>query len=192
MRKIVVSEFVSVDGVMEDPGGSEKTKYGGWTFPYWNEEIGKVKYDELFASDALLLGRVTYQGFAEAWPDRTDEAGFADRMNKIPKYVITSTLKEAIWNNSKLIPGNVAEEIAYLKQQPGQDILVAGSRKLVNELAQHNLVDEYRLLVYPVLLGSGKRLFDQGDKTELELIEAKTFRTGVVMLHYRTCNPGSK
>jgi dihydrofolate reductase len=177
---------------MEDPGGSEKTKYGGWTFPYWNDEIGKVKFDELFAADALLLGRVTYQGFAEAWPDRTDEAGFANRMNSIPKYVVTSSLKEVIWNNSKLIPGNFPEEISYLKQQPGKDILVAGSRSLVNALLEHHLVNELRLLVYPVILGTGKKLFKEGEKDELELLEAKQFRTGVVMLHYRLCETQAK
>ena len=188
MRKVIVSEFVTLDGVMEDPGGAEKFEHGGWTMPYWSEEIGKVKFDELFASDALLLGRVTYQGFAAAWPSMTDEAGFADRMNSLPKYVVSKTLEEVKWNNSRLIQGNVAEEVAKLKQQPGQDILIAGSGKLVQTLMQHDLIDDYRLLVYPVVLGSGKRLFQDGSKTTLRLVETKAFRSGVVLLHYQPAN----
>jgi dihydrofolate reductase len=185
MRKVIVSEFVTLDGVMEDPGGAEKFEHGGWTMPYWSEEIGKVKFDELFASDALLLGRVTYQGFAKAWPTMKDEAGFADRMNSLPKYVVSTTLQEVEWNNSRLIKGNVAEEVSKLKQQPGQDILIAGSGKLVQTLMQHDLIDDYRLLVYPVVLGSGKRLFQNGGKTTLRLVETRTFRSGVVLLHYQ-------
>ena len=162
MRNVVVSMFVSLDGVIEDPGGAEGFAHGGWTIPYWNEEIGKIKLDELFASDALLLGRVTYQGFAAVWPSQNDAAGFADRMNSLPKYVVSTTLQELEWNNSKLIKGNVAEEVSKLKQQPGQDILIAGSGLLVNSLMQDGLIDEYRLLVYPVVLGSGKRLLKRG------------------------------
>jgi dihydrofolate reductase len=175
MRKIVVAEFLSLDGVMEEPA---------WTFPYWNDEIAKFKYDELFASDAHLLGRVTYQGFAAAWPSRTDEAGFADRMNGLPKYVVSTTLEKAEWNNSTIIKENVADEISKLKQQSGQDILVAGSATLVNTLMEHNLIDEYHLLVYPVVLGSGKRLFKDGSKTNLKLVETKSFSSGVVALIY--------
>jgi len=186
MRKVIVSEFVTLDGVMEDPGGAEKFVHGGWTMPYWSEEIGKVKFDELFVSDALLLGRVTYQGFAAAWPSGTDEAGFADRMNNLPKYVVSTTLEEVAWNNSKLIKGNVAEEVSRLKQQPGQDILIAGSGALVQALMQQDLIDDYRLLVYPVVLGSGKRLFQDGSKTNLRLVEARAFGSGVVLLHYQS------
>src|SRR5579864_6868739 len=131
MRKLVVSEFVSLDGVMEDPGGDSNFEHKGWTMPYWHEEIGKFKFEELFASDALLLGRVTYQGFAAAWPSATDEQGFADRMNSLPKFVVSTTLTSVEWNNSSLIKEQVAEEIAKLKQQPGQDILIAGSAELV-------------------------------------------------------------
>lgn len=185
MRKVIVSEFVSLDGVMEDPGGAEKFEHGGWTMPYWSEEIGKFKFDELFASDALLLGRVTYQGFAAAWPGRTDEAGFADRMNSLPKFVVSTTLKKVEWNNSRLIKGNIGEEVSRLKQQPGQDILVAGSGELVHTLMQHDLVDEYRLLVYPVVLGKGKRLFRDRDHATLKLVETKTFSSGVVALAYQ-------
>ena len=185
MRRIVVSEFVSLDGVMEDPGGAEKFELGGWTMPYWDDEIGTYKFDELFASDALLLGRVTYQGFAAAWPSSTDEAGFADRMNSLPKYVVSTTLEQVEWNNSRLLKGNVAEEVSKLKQQPGQDILIAGSGELVRSLMHHDLIDEYRLLVYPVVLGSGKRVFTNGSNATLRLVETRTFSSGVVLLHYQ-------
>jgi len=185
MRKVVVSEFVSLDGVMEDPGGAEKFEHGGWTRPFWSNEIGKVKFDELFASDALLLGRVTYQGFAAAWPTMKDEAGFADRMNSIPKYVVSTTLKELEWNNSHLLKGNIMEEVARLKRQEGQDILIGGSGQLVQALMQHDLIDEYWLLVYPVVLGSGKCLFRDVSKTTLKLVETRAFPAGVVLLHYQ-------
>lgn len=186
MRKIIVSEFVSLDGVMEDPGGAEKFKHGGWTGAYWHDEIGQYKFEELFASDALLLGRKTYQGFAAAWPSMTDEEGFADRMNGLPKYVVSTTLQEVEWHNSRLIKGNIAEEVSQLKQQAGQHILVFGSGTLVQTLMQHNLIDEYRLLVFPVVLGSGKQIFKGGDdRVSLKLIEAKTFASGVVALSYQ-------
>ena len=185
MRKVIVSEYVTLDGVFEDPGGGEGTKYGGWSFQFWNEEAAKYKFDELFASDALLLGRATYEGFAKAWPTMKDEGGFADRMNSIPKYVVSTTLKELAWNNSHLMKGNIAEEVARLKQQEGKDILVAGSGVLVRTLMQHDLIDEYRLMVYPVVLGGGKRLFSDGsDKTVLKLVDTKSFSSGIVVLSY--------
>ncbi len=184
MRRIIVSEFVTLDGVMEDPGGAEKSKHGGWSFQFWSDEAGKYKHDELFASDALLLGRVTYQGFADAWSSRTDDAGFADRMNNLPKFVVSATLKQVEWNNSRLIKGNVAEEVSRLKQQAGQDILIAGSSQLVRTLMQDNLIDEYRLMVHPVVLGGGKRLFADGRHTTLKLAGTKTFSSGVVVLTY--------
>jgi dihydrofolate reductase len=185
MRKVFVTEFVSLDGVMEDPGGAEKFVHGGWTMSYWSDEIGKFKLDELFASDALLLGRVTFQGFAAAWPSRTDEAGFAQRMNSLPKYVVSTTLDKVEWNNSHLIKGNIAREVSELKQQPGQDIMVAGSVTLVHSLMQHDLIDEYRLLVYPVVLGSGKRLFRDLNKATLRSIETRRLSSGVVLLRYQ-------
>lgn len=185
MRKVIVSEFVSLDGVMEDPGGAEGFEHGGWTREYWDDEIGKFKYDELFAGDTFLLGRVTYEGFAAAWPSQVDEAGFADRMNTLPKYVATTTLEHLEWNNSHAIQGDVADEVSRLKQQPGQDILVAGSRELVRTLMQHDLIDEYVLLVYPVLLGSGKRLFPDGITVKLKLIQTRAFNSGVVALRYQ-------
>jgi dihydrofolate reductase len=177
MRKVVVSMFMTLDGVIEAPHE--------WSFPFWTDEIGEFKHAELFASDALLLGRVTYQGFAAAWPSRTDEQGFADRMNSLPKYVVSTTLEKPEWNNSTLIKANVAEAIAKLKQQPGQDIVIHGSNTLVRALMPHHLIDEYRLLVYPIVLGSGKRLFRDGSKATLKLVETKTFGSGVVLLRYQ-------
>jgi dihydrofolate reductase len=180
MRRIVVSEFVTLDGVMEDPGGAEDFDRGGWAFQFERGPEGdKFKLDEVLEADALLLGRKTYEGFAKAWPTVTDEVGFAEKMNSMPKYVVSSTLESADWNNSTVINGDVAEEVAKLKQQPGGNILVAGSAQLVQTLMDHDLVDEYRLMIYPVLLGSGKRLFKDGvDQTALQLVE--TNQTGQV------------
>jgi len=186
MRNIVVSEFVSLDGVVEDPGGAEKFKHGGWSFKIRDDKIPKYKLDEVLASDALLLGRVTYEGFAKAWPSVKDDVGFADKMNNMPKYVVSTTLKKLDWNSSRLIKANVAEEVKKLKQHPGKDILVYGSGKLVNTLLQHDLVDELRLMVHPVVLGSGKRLFDEPAETMkvLKLAESRTFPSGIVLLSY--------
>jgi dihydrofolate reductase len=189
MAKLVVTEFVSLDGVMEDPGGAEGYKHGGWTFKFdRGEEGNKFKVDELFASDAQLLGRVTYQGFAKAWPTITDPDGFADKMNSMRKYVVSTTLtdEEATWNNTVLIRGDVADEIAKLKAQPGGDILVAGSCSLVQFLMEHGLVDEYRLMVFPIVLGSGKRLFGEtSEATRLVLTESDTAGDGILLLTYR-------
>jgi len=171
---------------MEDPGGSEGTERGGWAFKFDRGAEGdKFKLDEVMASDALLLGRVTYEGFAAAWPGRTDEVGFADMMNRMAKYAVSTTLTDPQWNNSTVIRGNVAEEVSKLKQQPGQDILVAGSRTLVQ--MEHGLVDEYRLMVFPIVLGNGKRLFQDTKQSEaLQLVEAKTVGAGVQVLTYRS------
>ena len=184
MRKIIVSEFVTLDGVMEDPGGSEKTKRGGWAFQFERGPEGdKFKLDEVMESEAMLLGRITYEGFAEAWPAREGE--FAEKMNNMPKYVVSTTLKMAEWANTKVINNNIVEEIAKIKAQPGGDILVAGSRTLVDTLMQHNLVDEYRLMVYPVVLGSGKRLFEDGsNRIALKLTEARPIGDGILILIY--------
>jgi dihydrofolate reductase len=181
MGKLVVSEFVTLDGVMEDPGGAEGFERGGWALQFDRGPEGdKFKLDELMEADALLLGRRTYEGFAEAWPSRTDEMGFADKMNSMPKYVVSTTLTDPEWQNSTVIGENVAEEIAKLKEQPGGDILVAGSCQLVQTLIEHDLVDEWRLMVFPVVLGAGKRLFKDGaEKTPLRLVEAK--QTGEVV-----------
>ena len=177
MRKVVLSVYVTLDGVMEAPE---------WSFQFWNEEAAKYAFDQLFASDILLLGRVTYQGFADAWPSMTDEEGFADRMNSMPKFVISTTLDEVEWNNTRLIKENVVEEISKLKQQSGQDILIYGSSDLVHTMMPHDLIDEYRIWIHPVVVGKGKRLFkDRSEKAVLRLIETKTFRTGVVVLVYQ-------
>jgi dihydrofolate reductase len=186
VRRVIVSEFVSLDGVIEDPR---------WTFRFMSEERERFKFDELAASDALLLGRVTYEGFAAAWPNmmeqyegprRAELQEYTDMMNGYPKYVVSTTLEEPLeWSNSTLIKGNVAEEVSRLKKQPGKDILVFGSGDLVNTLMQHGLIDEYRLMVFPVVVGSGKRLFDNIETTVLRLVETKTFGSGVVVLSYR-------
>jgi dihydrofolate reductase len=173
MARVVVSEFVSVDGVIEDPGGVEGFDRGGWAFKFERGPEGnQFKLDELMASDALLLGRVTYEGFAEAWPSRTGD--FADKFNSMPKYVVSTTLEEGEWNNSTVIKSNVADQVSKLKQQPGGDILVNGSAQLVQTLMENDLVDEYRLMVFPVVLGDGKRLFSEGsDSTALRLVDSK-------------------
>lgn len=186
MGKIVVTEFVSLDGVMEDPGGAEDFKHGGWTFEINRGEEGdKFKLDELFEAEAQLLGRVTYEGFAAAWPKMEDEVGFAELMNSMPKYVFSSTLEEADWNNSTILSGDFATEIAKLKQDVEGVILVAGSCQLVQGLIEHDLLDELRLMVFPVILGSGKRLFGETeDKKPLKLADSKIVGDGVVVLTY--------
>jgi len=185
MGKIVVTEFVSLDGVMEDPGGSENFAQGGWSFKISRGDEGdKFKLDEAFASEALLLGRVTYEGFAEAWPSRDGE--FADKFNNMPKYVVSSTLDEPEWNNSTVLKGDVVEEVRKLKEEQDGDIVVHGSARLVQTLIEHDLVDELRLMVYPVVLGSGKRLFgDTSDGKPLRLVESKVVGDGVSILIYR-------
>ena len=187
MGKLVVTEFISVDGVIEDPGGAEDFAHGGWVFQFERGEEGnKFKLDEVLEAEAQLLGRVTYEGFAAAWPSRTDEAGFAERMNAMPKYVVSSTLRELTWSNSTLIEGDVAAEVAKLKKQVPGDILVAGSATLVRALVEHDLVDELRLMVFPIVLGSGKRLFGDSASTKaLRLLESQPVGDdGVVILRY--------
>ena len=185
MRRIVVSEFLTLDGVMEDPGGAEDFEYGGWSLRFFNEEYLKFKYDELFSSGALLLGRVTYEIFAEAWPSRTHQEGFADCMNSMPKFVVSNSLNKLRWKNSQLIKGDVVKQIQNLKQDNGKDILVAGSGQLVHTLMEHNLVDEFRLMIHPIVLGTGKRLFNDlnGMKT-FKLWEARAFSSGIVVFVY--------
>jgi len=182
--RIVVTEFVSLDGVMEDPGGAENFKHGGWTFEINRGDEGdKFKLDETLSSEALLLGRVTYQGFAEAWPSREGE--FADKFNTMPKYVVSSTLEEAEWKNSTVVTGDVADEVAKLKQEHDGDIVVHGSGRLVQALLEHDLVDELRLMVFPVLLGSGKRLFGEtSNKKALRLVDSRVVGDGVAIVIY--------
>ena len=191
MGRIVVTEFVSLDGVMEDPGGAENFKHGGWSFEISRGEEGdKFKLDEAFASEALLLGRVTYEGFAEAWPSREGE--FADKFNNMPKYVISSTLGEPEWNNSTVLKGDVVEEVGKLRQEQDGDIVVHGSARLVQTLIENDLVDEFRLMVYPVVLGGGKRLFgDTSDKKPLRLVDSKVVGDGVAILIYEPAESGS-
>lgn len=163
MGRIVISEFVSLDGVMEDPGGSEGTPAGGWAFKFERGADGDAyKLEELRDAEAMLLGRVTYAGFAKAWPSIEDEQGFAEKMNGMPKYVVSSTLERADWQNSTILPGDPVAEVAALKARLAGDILVAGSTSLVHTLHDAGLVDEYRLMIYPTVLGSGKRLFRDG------------------------------
>jgi dihydrofolate reductase len=184
MGSIVITEFVSLDGVMEAPGGGEDYRHGGWTFEIDRGAEGdKFKLDEALNADALLLGRVTYEGFAAAWPSREGE--FADKFNTMPKYVVSSTLQNPDWNNSTVLDGDLAQEIAKLKQEQDGDIVVHGSARLVQALIEHDLVDELRLMVFPVVLGSGKRLFgDTSDKKRLRLTDSKTVGDGVAILIY--------
>jgi dihydrofolate reductase len=178
MRKIVATEYVTVDGVMDEPGQ--------WSGPFFNDEAMKFKYDELFASDVLLLGRVTYEGFAKAWPTMEGTGDFGERMNSMPKVVVSATLQNPEWTNSRVISANVVEEVAKLKDEPGQDILLAGSGKLLHTLMEHDLVDEYRLMLHPIVLGGGKKLFEDGTQTKtLTLVETKPFASGIVILTYR-------
>jgi dihydrofolate reductase len=184
MGRIVITEFVSLDGVMEAPGGGENYEHAGWTFEIDRGAKGdKFKLDEAFASEALLLGRVTYEGFAAAWP--SVEGEFADKFNTMPKYVVSSTLEQAEWNNSTVLKGDVAEEVSKLRQEHDGDIVVHGSARLAQTLIEHDLVDELRLMVFPVLLGSGKRLFgDTSGKKPLRLTDSKTVGDEVAILVY--------
>ena len=184
MGALVVTEFVSIDGVFEDPGGSENFEYGGWTFEYGRGEDGdRFKLDEIMQSEVQLLGRVTYEGFAAAWPSREGE--FADKFNAMPKYVVSSTLEEPEWNNSTVLKGDVPAEVAKLRQEQDGDIVVHGSARLVQTLVEHDLVDELRLMVFPVVLGSGKRLFGEtSGKKPLRLVDSKVVGDGVAILVY--------
>lgn len=192
MRKVIVSEFLSLDGVMQAPGAPDEDpeggfEHGGWQMPYFDEVAGAAVSDGMAEADAFLLGRKTYEIFAAYWPTVTDEDGFADRMNSMAKFVVSETLEEAAWQNTTLIEGDVAEGVAALKQQTGRHILVFGSGELAQTLMQHGLVDEYRLMIHPIVLGSGKRLFRNGSApTALRLVETETTGTGVVILTYRT------
>jgi dihydrofolate reductase len=193
LGKVVVSEFISLDGVVEDPGGSEGFERGGWAFDFDRGPEGdEFKSDELAASDALLLGRVTYEGFAEAWPSRSGE--FADKFNNMPKYVVSTTLKDPEWNNSTVIEGDdVADEVAGLKRDVEGDILINGSVQLVQALMEYGLIDEYRLMVFPTVLGAGKRLFgDTNAKKPLRLADSKTVGDGIAILIYQPAGEDAK
>ena len=185
MGRIVVTEFMSLDGVVEDPGGAEDYKYGGWSFEYSRGDDGdKFKLDETMDSEALLLGRVTYEGFADAWPSREGE--FADKFNNMPKYVVSSTLKDPDWNNTTVIEGDLAEAVSKLRDELDGDIVVHGSAQLAQALIENGLVDELRLMVFPVVLGSGKRLFGEtSDKHSLKLSGSQFVGAGVAILTYQ-------
>jgi dihydrofolate reductase len=191
MGTIAVTEFISLDGVVEDPGGAEDFKYSGWTFEIDRGDDGNAfKLEETMATDALLLGRVTYEGFAAAWPSREGE--FADKFNTMPKYVVSSTLKQADWNNSTVLDGDVVDEVSKLKADTEGEIVVHGSVQLAQALLEHDLVDELRLMLFPVVLGQGKRLFGEtSDKKPLRLTESRTVGDGVVILIYRRKNDAS-
>ena len=183
MGRIVVTEFVSLDGVMEDPGGAEDFEHGGWTFEIDRGEGDAFKLEETRATEALLLGRVTYEGFAAAWPSREGE--FADRFNSMPKYVVSSTLQDPEWNNTTVLSGDLAEEVSNMKERHDGDVVVHGSRQLVQTLVARDLVDELRLMVFPVVLGSGKRLFGESGKKRLSLVDSKMVGDGVAILVYQ-------
>jgi dihydrofolate reductase len=191
--RIVVTEFVSLDGVMEAPGGGEDFEHGGWTFEIdRGPEGNQFKLDETMSSDALLLGRRTYEGFAAAWPSREDDAGFAEKFNSMPKHVVSSTLSDPDWNNSSVLDGDLAEEVPKLRERYDGDIAVHGSAQLVQALVEQDLVDELRLMVFPVVLGSGKRLFGEtSDKKSLSLVDSKVVGDGVVILTYRPADEPS-
>ena len=188
MRKLVVTEFISLDGVTEDPGGSEGTPLGAWSFQFdRGDEGNKFKLDETMESDALLLGRKTYEGFAEAWPERSDDAGFAEKFNGMPKYVVSTTLKDPAWNNSHVIdPDSLVDEVTRLKQEGDGLLAVHGSNTLIQALMEHDLVDEYRLMVFPVVLGWGKKLFQDGrPRADLKLTSSQPVGPdGVIVLTY--------
>jgi dihydrofolate reductase len=184
-RKIVATQYVSLDGVIEDPVGMEGSGLGDWTGPFTRGPEGdKFKFDELFASDAVLLGRTTYEAFAAVWPAVKDETGFADRINSLPKFVVSNTLTEAGWNNSTIVSGDIVEKIRAIKDAPGGDILVYGSAALLHALIPHALIDAYSLMVYPTVLGRGKRLFPEAAKLDLTLAECKPLGSGIVLLRY--------
>jgi dihydrofolate reductase len=185
MRRVVAAEYLTLDGVAEDPGPAGGFEHRGWTVPYWNDELAEYQTELLFGSDALLLGRVTYEEFVASWPLRSGDP-FTDKMNGMPKFVASTTLQEPLEWNSTLLTGDVAEEVRKLRQKPGQDLLIYGSGELVDTLMQHGLIDVYRLMLYPLTLAKGKRFFRAGgDKTVLTLTDAKTTGTGVVVLTYQ-------
>lgn len=191
MRKITVAEFVSLDGVMQAPGGTEEDTeggfaHGGWTGPYWHDDMGAIILEEINQADTLLLGRKTWQTHAEAFEPAPADDPFASVLNNLRKYVVSTTLKSAdAWRNSTIISENVVDEVRRLKEQPGKDIYIDGSSVLVNTLQQADLVDEYNLLVFPIVLGSGKKVFPDGFYTGLKLLESKAFPSGVMLLRYK-------
>ena len=190
MRKLIVAEFITLDGVIQAPGGADEDtdggfRHGGWTIPYWHDDIGKHFFEAMSEADAFLLGRRTWQIHGEAFEPMKGDP-FADSLNAVRKYVVSTTLKSAsAWRNSTLISGDVANAVRAIKQEPGRNILLDGSSVLVKTLAEHDLVDEYRLHVYPLVLGGGKKLYPEGKRLDWTLVEAKPLPTGVVFMRYR-------
>jgi dihydrofolate reductase len=179
MRKLKLAIYVSLDGVVENPA---------WTGPYWNDELSDLQADYLYSSDALVLGRVTYEGFAASWPAMEESTGeFGKKMNSMPKYVASTTVEHAEWNAS-IIEGDLGTEVTKLKEQPGGDLLIYGSGDLVDELTRLGLIDEYRFMIHPVLVGVGKRLFNRITETPLRLLDSVTTATGVVVATYALAN----
>jgi dihydrofolate reductase len=197
MRKIVVSEFMSLDGVMQAPGGAEEDTeggftHGGWTQPYWHDDMGAHFFQAMSESDALLLGRKTWQGHGAAFEPMPAGDPFGDTMKAIRKYVVSTTLTDvSAWRNSTLIKDDVVEQVRALKARPGKNILIDGSSVLVHTLARNDLVDEYSLLVYPLVLGGGKKVFPDGPHAGLRLVETRSFPTGVVLMRYATERPAA-
>ena len=192
MGKLIVTEFISLDGIIEDPGGAEGYAHGGWSFRSPAPDSEAFKFEELQAADVQLMGRVTYDGFAAAWPAMEEATGeFGRKMNNMPKVVVSTTLTNPEWKNTTVISGNVAAEVARLKEQYTGDVLVPASATLVDTLREHDLVDEYRLMVHPIVLGSGKRQFKEGaGGTELELVETAVMGPSVLLLIYRPAGRG--
>ena len=189
MRKLIVSEFMSLDGVMQAPGGKDEDRdggfeHGGWTIPFWHDDIGATFFELIKDCDALLLGRRTYVTHAEAFEPMPAGDPFGDAMNGPRKYVVSRTLQKPIWRNTTIIRDNVIDAVRALKAERGKNILTDGSSQLVHALLEHDLVDELHLLVYPIVLGSGKRVLPEGLHTTLGLMSARTYPTGVVGLHY--------
>jgi dihydrofolate reductase len=187
MGKVVVSEFISLDGVIEDPGGAEGTEFGGWTFRFPAEDGQRFKFEELVASDVLLLGRLTYEEFAAAWPAMEETTGeFGVKMNNMPKVVVSTTLTEPAWRNTTVVSEDIAGAVAKLKEQYDGDVLVGGSAILIEELRDLDLIDEYRLMLHPVVLGQGKKLFKDGTApTDLVLVGSRAVGPDVLLLTYR-------
>lgn len=189
MRKLIVSEFVSLDGVMQAPGGKDEDRdggfeHGGWTMPYWHDDIGASFLEAMKDCDAILLGRRTYVTHAEAFEPMPDTNPFGAAMNKPKKYVVSKTLQKPIWRDTTIIRDNVVDSIRALKAQPGKTIFVDGSSQLIHTLFENDLVDELHLLLYPLALGGGKRVLPEGVHTNFTLTSVKPYPTGVVALHY--------
>ena len=189
MGRVVVSEFATLDGVFDDPGGSEGTAYGGWQIPLMGEDESAYKFEELKNADALLLGRVTYEGFAKAWPTMEGSGEFGELMNSLPKHVATLSLSEFGWNNTSALEADIMRGVQRLKEQYQRDIVVMGSGQLVKTLLENGQVDELRLMTYPIMLGEGRRLLDGMSRKKLQFVGLQQFKNGTVLLTYSQTQP---